>query len=290
MPIPDHPSIEAWVERFSEGEHKSFQAHLERACLYVTPTKEVFDRHGLPKDLIWVALVESGFSPRAISPGHAAGMWQFISATGKRFGLKQNQWIDERMNTVKSTHAAAGYFSFLYDEFGSWPLALAAYNAGENCIRKVINRSGLKTFWELTENGALPTKTCDYVAKVLAAVKIIRNPDRYGFYFDYSYVPEYETVPIPGGVSLSWIGKEIGLSESSLKTCNPELRASVTPPGDSLYKLSVPAGKGDVPAMLMERLQWKNSPGRIATRSLTGPKRMHTRRAIACRKSQRRFI
>lgn len=241
--IPDHPSIDYWVGRYSEKNHKSFQTQLNRACNYVVPAEEIFARKGLPKDLVYVALVESGFSPTARSHANAVGMWQIISKTGNRFGLEQNQYIDERRHPMKSAQAAADYLSFLYDTFKSWPLALAGYNAGENTVQTALDKSGLKDFWALRENGYLPTETRDYVPKVLATVKIIRSPKQYGFYYNpQQYVKKHETVKVPGGVKLSWIEKKTGIPEDSLISCNPELCKSVTPPNCSDYELCVPVG------------------------------------------------
>lgn len=246
MTVPDHPAIDGWVERFSGKNHKSFQTLLDRAGYYAVPAREVFERRKLPKDLIYVALVESGFSPMARSHAKAVGMWQIISPTGSRFGLAQTKWIDERRHPMKSAEAAADYLSFLYDTFGSWPLALAAYNAGENCVQGALDKSGMKTFWELREGGFLPAETRDYVPKVLAAVRIARQPALYGFRFDPNYyVKRHEVVQIPGGIRLSWLGKKIGVPEESLRDCNPELCRSVTPPGCSNYDLCVPLGMAD---------------------------------------------
>ncbi len=246
LPIPDHYSVEAWVKRFAGEKHRSFQTQLLRAVNYSMPAQQIFEQRGLPKDLVYVALIESGFSPRARSHANAVGMWQFISTTGKRFGLEQNRWIDERCHPMKAARAAADYLSFLYDTFGSWSLALAAYNAGEKAVQGALDQSGLKTFWDLAANGYLPEETRDYVPKVFAAVKIIRNPRQYGFWYDPGhYVPRHETVSIPGSVKLSWVGKQIGVPEESLQDCNPELCKPVTPPGCSSYDLCVPLGKGD---------------------------------------------
>ncbi len=243
LEIPDRPEIDAWVRRFSEEKHRSFQTQLDRARYYVVPVQEIFQQRGLPKDVIFVALVESGFSPTARSHASAVGMWQFISSTGKRFGLEQNEWIDERRHPLKAAQAAADYLSLLYDMFESWPLALAAYNAGENGVRGALGRSGLTTFWELAEGGHLPSETCDYVPKVLATVKIIREPQRYGFHFDPKlYVKKHDTVPVPGGVKLAVIEKKTGVPLPSLKECNPELCKPVVPPGCESYELCVPAG------------------------------------------------
>lgn len=244
--IPDQPSVQTWVRRFSSEKHGSFQAQLDRARYYLVPAEEIFKQHGLPPELAYVALIESGFTPKARSRASAVGMFQFISATGKRYGLEQNKWIDERCHPMKSANAAAGYFSFLYDTFGSWPLALAAYNAGEKGVQTALDQSGLRNFWDLAQHGYLPAETRDYVPKVLAAVKISRNPSRYGFRFDPQlYVKRHETVQVPGGVKLSWLEKHTGVPERQLESCNPELCKPMTPPGCSNYDLCVPLGKGE---------------------------------------------
>lgn len=257
LQVPNHPAVDSWVIRFSEKNHKSFQTQLDRARFYSVPAREIFGRKGLPPDLIMVALVESGFSPMARSHAKAVGMWQFIPSTGSRFGLEQNRYIDERRHPMKAAAAAADYLSFLYDTFGSWPLALAAYNAGENGVQNALLKSGMKTFWELREYGYLPAETCDYVPKVLASVKISRSPAKYGFHYDPNYyVERHETVKIPGGVKLSWVGKQTGISEGALLDCNPELCQPVTPPACSDYELCVPIGtKEDVLAALAKKPQ-----------------------------------
>jgi len=244
--IPDHPAVDTWARWFSEKSHSSFQTQLDRARFYTTPAQEIFVRKGLPKDLVYVALIESGFSPTARSHASAVGIWQIIPKTGNRFGLEQNNWVDERLHPVKAAKAAANYLSLLFNRFGSWSLALAAYNAGENAVQGAIDKSGLKSFWDLMANGYLPAETRDYVPKVFAAVKIIRNPDLYGF----SLNPEHlialqETVAVPGGLKLSWVGEQIGIPEEILQSRNPELYRSITPPGCSKYELSLPIGTAD---------------------------------------------
>ncbi len=243
LAVPDRPEIDFWVRRFSEDKHRSFQTQLDRARFYVVPVQKIFEEQGLPKDVVYVALVESGFSPTARSHASAVGMWQFISSTGKRFGLEQNEWVDERRHPFKSARAAANYLSMLYDMFGSWPLALAAYNAGENAVQGAQTKSGLRSFWELAEGGYLPSETRDYVPKVLATVKIIRNAQHYGFHFDPKhYVQKHETVSVPGGVKLAAIEKKTGVPRSAFQECNPELCQPETPPWCSSYELCVPVG------------------------------------------------
>ena len=277
------------MKKFSVDKHKSFQTQLDRSRFYVVPAQEVFAARGLPKELVFVALVESGFTPKARSHASAMGMYQFISSTGKRYGLEQNSYVDERCNPAKAARAAADYLSFLYDSFGAWPLALAAYNAGEKAVQDALDRSGFKTFWELADNGYLPSETRDYVPKVLATVKIIRNPDAYGFRFDPQYhVTVHEPVPVPGGVKLSWLGKKIGVPETALQNCNPELCKSVTPPGCSNYDLCVPVGKGgDLVAALaacppeMERSEAKESLQPVRTLTSYKVKRGDTWSSLA---------
>jgi len=196
--------------------------------------------------LIYVALIESGFTINARSHAQAVGMWQIVSATGTRFGLEQNEWVDQRRDPMKAAQAAADYLSLLYDKFGSWSLALAAYNAGENAVRGALEKSGLNTFWDLMENGFLPAETRDYVPKVFAAVKIIRNPDLYGFRVDEeNFAARHETVSVPGGLKLSWVGKQIGVSQKLLRNYNPELCKPTTPPTCLKYELCLPVGTRD---------------------------------------------
>ena len=246
LPIPDNRTLDAAVARASGTRHRSFQVQLDRACNYVKPAKKIFREKGLPPDLVYVALVESGFTPRARSRAKAVGMWQIISGTGARFGLQENHWIDERCDPMKAAQAAADYLSHLYNAFGDWPLAIAGYNAGQRAVRDALHKSGLKTFWELADAGWLPAETRNYVPKVYAAVIIARNPDRYGFWYKPDhYIARYEKVSVPGGVKLAWVGKQIGVSKNELLNCNPELCKPVTPPCCSQYDLCVPVGCRD---------------------------------------------
>ena len=244
--VPDQPAVDLWTRRFSVEKHKSFQVQLDRAQDYVVPCQEIFRQQGLPEDLVYVALVESGFTPTARSHANAVGMFQFIETTGKRYRLEQNQWIDERRHPFKAARAAAEYLSFLYDSFGSWPLAIAAYNCGEKAVQAALDQSKLQSFWELAQSGYLPSETRDYVPKVLATIKIVRDTKLYGFHFNpQHYTPKHEIVSVPAGVKLAWIEKQTGVPESSLRTCNPELCQAATPPGDSPYELCVPIGTGE---------------------------------------------
>lgn len=173
--IPDHQAINEWVAYYAEENPKSFHACLDRSLPYVKQAREIFRQQVLPPDLVYVALVESGFSPTAKSPADAVGMWQFISATGKRFGLRQDRWIDERRHPFKSARAAAEYLSFLYDTFQSWPLALAAYNAGEKRVQDALEATGMRSFWELAENGPCRRKPATMCQKFLPPFGLSSN-------------------------------------------------------------------------------------------------------------------
>lgn len=251
LTIPDHPAVEAWVKCYTGKQRRSFEAILERSLQYVVPMERIFAEEGLPKDLVFLALVESGFSPTARSPANAVGMYQFIAATGKRFGLQHTTWIDERLHPLKSARAAAAYLSFLYRKFDSWPLALAAYNCGENALQGAINRSGLQTFWQLIDKGYLPGETRQFVPKILAAIRILRRPERYGFDYDRGeWSPLCRTVSVPSGLSLSWLSKRAEIPLGELRKCNPELLSTKTPPDQPDYGLCVPPGKFQLVAAL----------------------------------------
>ncbi|MCK8603670.1 lytic transglycosylase domain-containing protein [Desulfoferrobacter suflitae] len=261
--IPNHAAIDEWVAHHVEETPKSFQACLDRARPYVKQAREIFQQQGLPPDLVYVALVESGFSPTAKSPANAVGMWQFISATGKRFGLRQNRWIDERRHPFKAARAAAEYLSFLYDTFQSWPLALAAYNAGEKRVQDALEATGFETFWELAENGSLPKETRDYVPKVLAAIRIINQPERFGFRFDpEECTAACATINVPGGISLAWLSEQVDIEVAELETHNPEICNGATPPGQKRYALCVPAAKRKLAAARLSNLSL--TPGAFA--------------------------
>ncbi|MCU0571995.1 MAG: transglycosylase SLT domain-containing protein [Syntrophobacteraceae bacterium] len=279
--IPDHPSIDTWTAYYAEKKHQSFQTLLRRAEPYVLPVQRIFTDQGLPSDLVYVALVESGFTPTARSRADAVGMWQFIASTGERFGLEQNKWVDERRHPFKAAQAAAAYLSVLYDQFGSWDLALAAYNCGENRVQRTLDESGYSTFWELRDAGLLPLETQDYVPKFFAAARISRNVPQYGFHFSPKPdTPRHETVPVPGGVKLAWLGKKIGVEESVLQDHNPELCSPTTPPGVACYDLSVPNGlKETILAVLSEPPPPEEKP------VSTSPRSQRATRAPAARPS-----
>ncbi len=143
--------------------------------------KEVFREYGLPEDLAYLAMIESGFNPEAQSPAGARGLWQFMKGTGVRYGLVINGYVDERRDPVKSTHAAARYLRDLYRQFGSWYLAAASYNCGEKRVQKELNKGNGQNFWQLSADKCLPSETENYVPQMIAATIIAKNPEKFGF-------------------------------------------------------------------------------------------------------------
>jgi len=192
-------------------------------------------------------LIESGFSPNAYSPARAAGYWQFIASTAKRYGLEINWWRDERKDPVKSTVAAANYLNDLYEMFGSWNLAMAAYNAGEGKIVKALNKAKTDDYWSLLKTNQIKSETKDYVPKFIAASLIANSPQTFGFdNLEYHPPLSYDLITVKSPVDLEVIAACSETSEGVIKELNPELRRWCTPPDVSEYTLRIPEGKKDI--------------------------------------------
>lgn len=244
LPAEVKAQVQEYVDYFTNRGRKHVRRWLNRSTRYVPMMKRTFIEHGLPPDLVYLSMIESGFNPFAVSRARAVGMWQFISATGRRYDLKINRYVDERRDPEKATRAAAQYLRDLYEIFDSWDLALAGYNAGEGKIGRGVRRHSTDNFWEIRKTRFLRRETKDYVPKYLAALMIAKNPAKYGFtHLSYEQAARYEVVDVGGGVSLRAAAKACGVSQDDLRQLNPELRRSVTPPGSS-YALRIPAVSG----------------------------------------------
>ncbi len=240
VPIVRNAIVDRWIEYFTGPGRASFSFWLSRGGRYINLFREILKEHQLPQDLAYLSLIESGFNPKARSIKGAVGPWQFMPGTARRMGLKINYYLDERRHPMKSTRAAAAYLSKLYEEFGDWHLALAAYNAGENRIAKTMRRSGLKDYWSLARTRHLPNETRNYVAKYLAGMIIAKNPEVFGFAnIDYETPWNLEAVQLTHGTSLRAISRLSKVSFDTLRKINAELRTSVTPPGNG-YHLFLP--------------------------------------------------
>jgi len=256
IPIVINGKVEHYIQYFQTTIRDKFITWLSRSEKYIPFMKNLLKEHGLPEDLVYMSLIESGFNPYAYSRAKAVGLWQFISMTGKRYGLRVNWWVDERRDPEKSTIAAAKYLKDLYDLFACWYLAAAGYNAGEYKIIKAIKRYQTEDFWKLTNQRYLKRETKDYVPQMIAAALIAKDPEKYGF-IDVAYQEplRYEKVKVPELTDLCLIAKACETSLEEIKDLNPELRRGVTPPNETEYEIKIPFGKKDFFLKNFEALQ-----------------------------------
>ena len=213
---------------------------------------EVFRQKGLPEELVFTAMIESGFDPVAVSRAGAKGLWQFMAPTARQYGLRVDRWLDERLDPEKSTVAAANYLKDLYTTFGSWDLTQAAYNAGEMKVIRAIKGTGTRDFWSLTNSRLLRDETKNYVPAIHAVTIISQEPEQYGFAVTPDEPLSYERITVPKGTSLKHVATLSGISFDELVRLNSELRMKQTPP-DSPYHLKVPLGSGPALQAGLER-------------------------------------
>jgi len=224
---------------------------LKRAGKYVPLFREIFQKEGVPLDLVYMAHVESHFKPNAYSRAKARGSWQFMLGTAKLYGLRQDWWIDERSDLIKSTEAAARHLTDLYERFGDWNLAMAAYNVGPNRIDRIKRRYGNIDYWAMIRRRMLPRETRLFVPSILATIIIFRNPERYGFWIEPDSPLQFETVSLEEQVAVQTAAEELGVPVATLFELNPELRRGITPFAYRDYQFKVPLGTGN---LLTERL------------------------------------
>jgi peptidoglycan lytic transglycosylase D len=245
IPLTLNSRVEYFIRFFQTRGRGAFSRWLSRSERYIPMMKEVLRKEGLPEDLVYLAMIESGFTPHAYSVASAVGPWQFMSGTGKRYALRIDDWIDERRDPLKSSVAAALYLKELYSLFNNdWYLAAAGYNAGENKILRAIDMYKSRDFWQLAQGSYLKRETKEYVPKLLAAAIIAKEPAKFGF-ADVAYLPalELDTVTIPSRTDLELVARLIDVPYQTLKELNPELRRWCTPPDYSDYQLKLPRGK-----------------------------------------------
>jgi membrane-bound lytic murein transglycosylase D len=244
MTMNDHVMRE--IQSFQTQERDFFLESYKRSGRYRGEIVEALKEAGLPEDLSWLPLIESGFKLRALSRSRAFGLWQFIPSTGYKFGLKRNVWIDERLDPAKSTSAAIAYLQELHQMFGDWATVLAAYNCGEGSVARAIRTQKLDyldNFWDFYER--LPRETARYFPRFLAVLAIVKDPAKYGFTLDELDKPlSYETVTVERPVRLQTIAEKLDVDLDDLTALNPELRRSATP--NTTYALKVPVGKSEV--------------------------------------------
>ncbi len=238
-----HEKVEDYISFFQIQADSFFARSLGRSTAYADMMKGIFREKGLPEELFYLALIESGFNPTAFSKSKASGIGQFISKTAKRFGLKVDKWVDERRDPEKATHAAANYLKSLYGLFNNWDLATAGYNAGEGKILKAMQRAKSQDFWKISQQRYLKKETKEYVPMFLAAVTIAQDPRKYGFQnIEYSPPLAYEKVTVPPSTNLLSVAKAAESDLSHIQTLNPALKKGKTPPHSS-FEVKVPPGK-----------------------------------------------
>jgi membrane-bound lytic murein transglycosylase D len=245
IPLTMNKHVENEIKLFQGRERKFFIASYNRSGKYREKIVASLKQAGLPEELSWLPLIESGFKVKALSRARALGLWQFIPSTGYKFGLKRDTWIDERLDPEKATAAAIDYLEELHNIFGDWTTVLAGYNCGEGRVLRVIRDQKinyLDNFWDLYEK--LPRETARYVPRFLATLHILNDPEKYGFQFEEPDEPlPYDIVKIEKQVELQQVAKALGLSSHEFTALNPELRRKVTP--QTPYSLKVPEGKGE---------------------------------------------
>lgn len=244
IPLALNEKVEYFINYFQTKGRGTYAAWLARSTSFLPMMKEILRKEGLPDELVYVAMIESGFQLHARSSASAVGPWQFISGTGRRYSLRIDQWVDERKDPVKATMAAAMYLKDLYGMFNSdWYLAAAGYNAGENKIFRAIDRYETSDFWELSKGSYLKRETKEYVPKLLAAAIIAKDPAHYGFVETVSVpVIEYDTVTLKGRTDLELAARLTGTTYQTIKGLNPALRHWCTPPNYPDYELKIPKG------------------------------------------------
>jgi len=241
-PIDLNDKVLTWVSLFTTTKRGFMENALGRATQYMPMIRQVFAEEGVPSDLAYLALIESGFRNEAKSKAKAVGMWQFIRSTGRIYGLSANAWLEERRDPVKATRAAARYLKRLYEISGDWYLAVSGYNAGPLTLERASQNLGTRNFWDLARSRWLRTETKNYVPELCAAILVGRNPEKYGLRILPLAPYAFETVTVSSMTSLTVLARCAGTDTTTLKELNPELLRGSTPPGT--YQLRVPPGRG----------------------------------------------
>jgi len=266
MPIPDHRTVRGALSLFTREMRPSIQESLIRSAKYKPLIDKALDAEKLPRGLAYLPVIESAYLPTLTSRAGAHGIWQFMPETAREYGLRVDWWVDERADPERSTRAAVKFLKDLHRQFDDWPLALAAYNAGPNRVRRALAAQGATTFWELLEESAVPRETRGYVPTFFATLMIASDPASYGFQLG---LPDASgplpAVEVEGPVSLRYVADVAGVDETTLRDLNPALRRAVAPPGK--WALRVPANAAEIIAARATTL--RNDDANIAVCTYT---------------------
>ncbi|MFK7826696.1 MAG: transglycosylase SLT domain-containing protein [Oligoflexales bacterium] len=251
----DHPQVAKWIRYFNEQQRDVFQNFINRGAKFRLLIEKQLIDNGLPKEIFYLAMIESGFIIRAKSRAGAVGPWQFIRGTGRRFGLNINAYVDERLDPIRSTQAAVRYLRSLYKVFNSWELAFAAYNSGESRVMNTIIKHGVRDYWKLIEMKALPRETRNYVPKFIAAAILGQRASSYGFSNPEPLPsPEVLSVSVPSPVHIRNLAKTLKINYREFKRLNPNLLRKITPTNLKNYSVWVPA-RSNVSKSLIAQLK-----------------------------------
>jgi membrane-bound lytic murein transglycosylase D len=243
IPVVYNDAVKMWINYFTGRGRKHFQRYAERSGRYAPILSKILNDQGLPRDLIYLSMNESGFRNDARSWAKAVGPWQFMSYTGRKFGLDVSFFLDERRDPLKATLAASQYLRGLYNEFGSWELAMTAYNAGEGKMRRAVRRYRTKNFWKIRRGRYLKKEQKHYVPKIMALAIISKNLKTFGFedlVFDQPL--DFQEIEVKGNTDLYKVSEVLGVHFETMKKYNPELVRWQTPPSDQTYILRLPVG------------------------------------------------
>jgi membrane-bound lytic murein transglycosylase D len=246
VPVEENaPRVRQFIRDYAYRQRETMRKYLGRADHYLPMVKAVTKEHGLPADLAYLCLLESGANPEARSPANALGMWQFMPDTARSYGLRVDSWVDERLDPQKSTKAAMLYLKDLYGMFGCWRLALSAYNSGENKLNKVLCQEAADEYDEICSSKRLKRETREFYPRFQAIAYIANNAEKFGFspVKDASQKSEHEFVPVEGSYSLAALAEAMDVPHGQLEEMNPALLRGTTPPADAPYALKVPLGK-----------------------------------------------
>lgn len=245
LPQDINEQVAYFIRYFTHEKKEVTERWFRRCSMYLPYFKVIFREENVPEDLVYLAFIESGCNPFAVSRAGAVGIWQFMEGTAKLYGLKVDYWVDERRDFIKSTYAAARYLKKLYQIFGDWRPAVASYNLGEGRLMRILRAKNFVDYWQLLNSGSLPLETAAYLPQWMAITFIAKNPHKYGFKLTEENMLSYEEIEVNGGVDLKVFALAGGIDLDILLILNAELRKQITPPYGS-YTLKVPLGKKEI--------------------------------------------